>query len=283
MNLAFFSISLRRHCLCSCVFWNCFGTPFAFSLFFVATTNNMADRATMPRRLSSSKALEYLNSMILTEEEHSDDSSYSTEDVPHHFSSESEDDETDLVVRNVDEPGPSNSRLRRRIDNTVDVLVASGGGDSDDSNVTGNVNETGDNSRASASTSSDWQRVESDAGVHLKSFRFRPTKTPGVNVPLSKDSTPLDCFLALFTNEVKNKLIKSINDFAALKIQKNTPAKRYSVYAKWTPITDHELYKLMAVIIQIGLDPKPQIKDYWDKSDKGYSPWYSQMFTRNRL
>ncbi|GFO38162.1 PiggyBac transposable element-derived protein [Plakobranchus ocellatus] len=63
----------------------------------------------------------------------------------------------------------------------------------------------------------------------------------------------------------------------------NTPGKKYSVYQNWKPITHYELYKFLTVIVQISLDPKPQIRDYWDKSDKGYSPWYSQMFDRNRF
>ncbi|GFO02856.1 PiggyBac transposable element-derived protein 4 [Plakobranchus ocellatus] len=122
--------------------------------------------------------------------------------------------------------------------------------------------------------------VSQATGNHLQLTESHDQRAPGVDAPLNDESTPLDYFCQLFGEQVRDTLISSINDYAAHKVAMNTPAKKYSVYQNWKPITLYELYKFLAVIVQIGLDLKPQIRDYWDKSDTRYSPWYSTDWSR---
>ncbi|KAK3789323.1 hypothetical protein RRG08_001711 [Elysia crispata] len=48
-----------------------------------------------------------------------------------------------------------------------------------------------------------------------------------------------------------------------MKCQQNNPPKRYSVFASWYDVTRSELNKFLAVLINIGIQNKPSIKNYW--------------------
>ena len=63
-----------------------------------------------------------------------------------------------------------------------------------------------------------WLHIDSsidDRVIH--SFRFCPAKTPAVQADLDTNSTPIDCFSTLFTNEIQDDMVKVINDFALFK------------------------------------------------------------------
>ena len=173
----------------------------------------------------------------------------------------------------TNEPGPSSRPTNRSRPNKRAKL-------SESRPRTQNDRPTGSRSRAATK---EWKLVTNGDEVHFSSYRFQPARNSGVHVPLNQESTPLDCFKVFFDEVIKDKFKNSVNEFANRKVQMNTPARKYSVYSSWEPITDSEIYKFLAVLIQMGLDSKPQIRDYWDTSDKGYSKWYSQMFDRNRF
>ena len=43
------------------------------------------------------------------------------------------------------------------------------------------------------------------------------------------------------------------------------------------------LLKMLAVIIAMGIDQRTQLNDYWAMDPMNYTPWYHQMFARNRF
>ena len=115
-------------------------------------------------------------------------------------------------------------------------------------------------------------------------FRFCPTYQPGVITDqLDHESTPIDCFFQLFDIGIQEQLINMINAFADRKVQMNTPANKGSMFSSWVPIDRHELMKFLAVLIGMGLDKRPTIKDYWSNRENLKTPWYSAMFSRNRF
>ena len=96
----------------------------------------------------------------------------------------------------------------------------------------------------------------------------------------------IDCFEALFITDIREHLVREINNFAELKIQRNTPAQKRSQFshACWRPITDGELYKYLSVIMAMGVDKRPNFRDYWTSSVRSmWLPWYNQMFQRERF
>ena len=61
------------------------------------------------------------------------------------------------------------------------------------------------------------------------------------------------------------------------------PARQDSRYSKWYPATRYELLKLFAVITSMGIDRRPNLYDYWSMETYNYTPWYHEIFPRNRF
>lgn len=97
----------------------------------------------------------------------------------------------------------------------------------------------------------------------LHNFRFLPAREPGVYADIDEASSPFDAFVSLFDDEVQNKLINAINEYAAAKTSINTTLRKESRFSKWYPIKRYELMKFLAVIIGMGIDRRSSIDDYW--------------------
>ncbi|CAG5132315.1 unnamed protein product, partial [Candidula unifasciata] len=118
-----------------------------------------------------------------------------------------------------------------------------------------------------------WERVEDGVlSRTLNTFHFSPKTTPGVNPELvSESSTPLDCFLALFDDEVRTSL------------KQNNPARKHAVFASWNNLGIYELYKFSAVQMAMGICKRPSIRDYFSTRNVFSTSFYSQTFSRNRF
>ncbi|KAK3798534.1 hypothetical protein RRG08_001296 [Elysia crispata] len=106
---------------------------------------------------------------------------------------------------------------------------------------------------------SDWKNVRADDVPNRTtssdfSFLHNQRLQPGIRVDLSEDSSPLDCFRALFDDEVCDLLITSINDFATYTVSKNTPLLQHSRLGKLTSTDRSELFKLLSVLTTMGVD-----------------------------
>lgn len=53
--------------------------------------------------------------------------------------------------------------------------------------------------------------------------------------------------------------------------------------AAWEPVSEYELIKFLAVLIQMGINHRPSLKDYRVTNAADYCEWYHQMFPRNRF
>ena len=126
----------------------------------------------------------------------------------------------------------------------------------------------------------EWRQVTTGATEHR--IRFTPHRSPGVKEGVDT-STELKSFNLLFDDEVKDYLVNYINTFAAMKCQQNNPPKRYSVFASWYDVTRSELDKFLAILINIGIQNKPSIKNYWSTACDSFTPWFGQMFLRRRF
>ena len=116
-----------------------------------------------------------------------------------------------------------------------------------------------------------------------QSFRFLPPRPSGVNANLDDSATPLNCLFTLLTPDVLDNIIRLINEYAAERKQQNTPARRRSVFGNLKPVTKSELLKLLSVLIAMGFNKRPSIKDYWSTFPADYTPWYHKMFARDRF
>ena len=105
-------------------------------------------------------------------------------------------------------------------------------------------------------------RPQVRSGDTQNNWRFSEADS-GMKADLDETSTPLQCFQTLFTDEIAADLVKSINTYGMRKQQATLLPSSNRFTAKWVEITISELWKFFAVIIQIGLSPKPSIRDYW--------------------
>ena len=131
---------------------------------------------------------------------------------------------------------------------------------------------------------SNWKDVSTIENDNRKfEFRFIPAKKMGVCADITSNSTPLDCLFTLLTDDIMEDIVIMINTYAIHKIQLNSPARRRSTYNDWKPTNRYELLKFIAVLIAMGLDHRPSIKDYWSALPIYHSTFYKEMFTRPRF
>ena len=121
-------------------------------------------------------------------------------------------------------------------------------------------------------------------GSTTSEFEFEPTGDIGVKEGLfGKLPTELECFFALFTANIVAKFITQINSYAQHKVNINTPATKRSRFGSWENIRESEVYKLIAVLMTMGMDSRPSIRDYWTEFLPFNTPWYNTMFSRERF
>ena len=131
---------------------------------------------------------------------------------------------------------------------------------------------------------SNWKDVSTIENDNRKfEFRFIPAKKTGVCADITSNSTPLDCLFTLLTDDIMEDIVIMINIYAIHKIQLNSPARRRSTYNDWKPTNRYDLLKFIAVLIAMGLDHRPSIKDYWSALPIYHSTFYKEMFTRPRF
>lgn len=117
------------------------------------------------------------------------------------------------------------------------------------------------------------------------SYRFVPTHEPGVIAEFDETSSAFTCLQAILDNNVIDSLCTSVNDYAKLKSQRNNPPRRRSVYADWVQTDREEMLRFMAVLIVIGMNKRPRVRDYFRKTPAyWYTPWMYQIFpSRDRF
>lgn len=147
-----------------------------------------------------------------------------------------------------------------------------------------NITHRRDGDRTARQTTVNWNDVtakaDDTAGL---SYRFVQKKPPGPTENLSENSEPLHCLLELLTDNVLDDLIRMINEYAVSRVNQNALARRRSVFRNWKPLSKYELLKFLAVLIAMGLDKRPAIRDYWSTYPAYHSSWYHEMFSRDRF
>ncbi|BFZ17147.1 hypothetical protein BsWGS_20186 [Bradybaena similaris] len=131
-----------------------------------------------------------------------------------------------------------------------------------------------------------WHEINSPSHVEtnlLFNFCSKNGTNPGVTPNLNVDSTPLDCFLEIFTDDVASILIDSLNDCTLSHVQRNSRLSKRSEASVWTPLDIHELRKFIAVTTAMSLDRRSLLQNYFSKHPALYTPFYSQMFTREHF
>ena len=100
---------------------------------------------------------------------------------------------------------------------------------------------------------------------------------------LNEDSSSLDCLFVVFTYEIIASLLDSNNNYAAELCAKNRPARRYSVFLDFQPVSRDEFLRFLAVLMAMGLNSRYSIRSYWSHAPDECTPWYSQTMPPKRF
>jgi hypothetical protein len=98
-----------------------------------------------------------------------------------------------------------------------------------------------------------------DGRQKINTYTF--TKNAGPQFHLLPDAEPMDYFSLFFNDKLLNNIVER-NRYARHKISKLQLSPR-SIWSRWSDVSVPEMKMLLGLIINMGLMPLPDIKDYW--------------------
>ncbi|GFO32328.1 PiggyBac transposable element-derived protein 4 [Plakobranchus ocellatus] len=131
--------------------------------------------------------------------------------------------------------------------------------------------------------SSGWAEIEE--GATENAFRFVRINNTGVSpdVGLNEQSSALECLFAILTGEIITFIIDSINTYAVALCQRNRPARRYSVFLDFQPVTRNEFLRFLAMLLAMGLNPRRSVRSFWSNKPHEHTPWFARTMPRKRF
>lgn len=112
------------------------------------------------------------------------------------------------------------------------------------------------------------------------------SSTPNILTSLSAQSNELDFFKLFFPDHIIKMIKKETNRYAYTTIQKLKKANKLklnSVWNKWLPVKECEIYSFFAIILHMCLIPKPQLKDFWSQNTVIQSSFAPKVMPRDRF
>ncbi|KAI3363662.1 hypothetical protein L3Q82_001286 [Scortum barcoo] len=124
--------------------------------------------------------------------------------------------------------------------------------------------------------SSEPWRTEEDADSVPALSRFKPRRTPGVQVETLFPHNPKDLFLLFFATDTVKTICSNTNKNAA----KN---KELGEIYSWTDIETEDLYRFFGLLIYMSLVSLPSLQDYWRENHILSVTLPAQVMTRDRF
>lgn len=109
-----------------------------------------------------------------------------------------------------------------------------------------------------------WREIDVSEDLH----KFEFTGTPAFNIDgeqLNGDE-PVDFYLLFVDHEIQDMLVNETNRYAEQKIVEgiaNESLSKHSLLTKWEDTNRAEVLRFLAIIMWMGLDTKPELRDYW--------------------
>jgi hypothetical protein len=128
----------------------------------------------------------------------------------------------------------------------------------------------------------------SDVTGNLNNFAFNPAKQPYIDNTLQRelqDASILDFYSIFVDDEVLDMLVLETNRHAEQSIVKAILSNTTSPHSKlvnWVDTTRNEILMFLGLVMWMGLDSKPKLRDYWTKSPLYTNP-ISKLMSRNRF
>lgn len=128
--------------------------------------------------------------------------------------------------------------------------------------------------------------IWSDMEGNLNNFNFLPAERPGISeatdLHLLKNS-PFEFYSLFLDNEILDLLVTETNRYAEQRIVDAIARENVRpIYLNWYDTSRDEMLTFIGVVLWMGLDRKPKLRNYWCKNEM-YSSVLSKTISRNRF
>ena len=87
---------------------------------------------------------------------------------------------------------------------------------------------------------------------------------------------------SLFTDELFTEIVSQTNIYAHFRLDYK-PQRKNSIWLDWKDVDLDEMKAFFGVVLNMALNPKPNLQDYFSKEWLNVSSFYSDVFTRRRF
>ncbi|GFN96483.1 PiggyBac transposable element-derived protein 4-like [Plakobranchus ocellatus] len=128
-----------------------------------------------------------------------------------------------------------------------------------------------------------WAEIKEGATENV--FRFVRINNTGVSpdLGLNEQSSALECLFAILIGEIITFIIDSTNTYAVALCQRNRPARRYSVFLDFQPVTRNEFLRFLAVLLAMGLNPRRSVRSFRSNKPHEHTPWFAHRVPQKRF
>ena len=85
-------------------------------------------------------------------------------------------------------------------------------------------------------------------------------------LPCDREIEPIDLYKIFVSDEVVELIVSETNLYFEETVGA-VPTTRHSKVKQWQPITSEDFYKLLGILIMMGLNKQPTFDCYWAKSE----------------
>jgi hypothetical protein len=108
------------------------------------------------------------------------------------------------------------------------------------------------------------------------------SKRSGQKVNLQLDAKPIEYFNLLFSDELINEIVIETNRYAKERIS-NLQLSSRSIWSKWHEVTTIEIKAFLGIVINMGMIPLPDMKDYWSNEWTTEIKFFCDVMPRDRF
>lgn len=136
-----------------------------------------------------------------------------------------------------------------------------------------------------APTDTPWVRVIPPEPEKNIENDFLVRSTGAQNLP-PRNANPLAYFMLFFSVQVLNHIVRHTNYYAQAKLKNQRDsgnAKQFSRLNRWVDVTYTEIKKYLAILINMGLTRRKNMKEYWDSRASQVIAFYHNTMSLNRF
>jgi hypothetical protein len=126
-------------------------------------------------------------------------------------------------------------------------------------------------------------KVYRDGDCDLIKFPYSLTQQGFILPHSARPKTELEYFQIFFSDDLIGEIVTATNMYAAEKIQKVTPLTKYSVWHSWKDVSSEEMKAFFSVILNMALNLKAQLVDYFTEDWLDRTPFFKDVFSRLRF